>query len=345
MIERTPILISLDGEKSLELVEFEGEDRIPNRVAFGLYYTIRFVPDGETSRIVVVFGNLTRYAQPVAFGLPDLNIGSELFRIFAETRIGEHLDGLESHSELQGSGLIEIPCLSDAIRRWEPPRKPLSDEVVEEYVKAKLYHAWSFGYGPTVFSWPDFFRLGTTPSGFYRVVSLGEDTDWEIDALTEADFQFKPSRSFLSGERSRRRGNPVTPAESARIAFVDPSRLQELRAITSSKFDLRRLIALCEELNSASAANAVHAIAMLTRAIVDHVPPIFGAKTFAEVANNYPGAKSFRDSMQHLNNSARRIADAHLHVQIRPREVLPTRVQVDFSRDLDVLLSEIVRLL
>lgn len=84
---------------------------------------------------------------------------------------------------------------------------------------------------------------------------------------------------------------------------------------------------------------------MLVRAITDHVPPIFACKIFAEVANNFAGARSFRGSMQNLNVSLRNIADAHLHVQIRKSEILPTEGQVDFRADLDVLLAEVVRLL
>jgi hypothetical protein len=49
--------------------------------------------------------------------------------------------------------------------------------------------------------------------------------------------------------------------------------------------------------------------------------------------------------MANLNNSLRNIADAHLHVQIRQSEVLPTLQQVDFKADLDALLAEIVRIL
>jgi hypothetical protein len=87
------------------------------------------------------------------------------------------------------------------------------------------------------------------------------------------------------------------------------------------------------------------AVAALTRALLDHVPPIFGVASFAEVANNYRGSKSFRESMQHLEKSARNIGDAHLHTQIRRRETLPSATQVNFGNDLDVLLAEIVRLL
>ena len=86
-------------------------------------------------------------------------------------------------------------------------------------------------------------------------------------------------------------------------------------------------------------------VAMLVRAVTDHLPPVFDCKTFAEVANNYAGAKSFRGSMLHLHGSMKNIADAHLHVQVRKSETLPNEAQVDFRADLDALLAEVVRLL
>jgi hypothetical protein len=126
--------------------------------------------------------------------------------------------------------------------------------------------------------------------------------------------------------------------------FVDLSRMDELRGVTSSSFDLAKLIKLCEELNICYANECFLAVTMLTRTILDHVPPILGVSTFKEVANNY-GGKSFKNSMQHLQNSSRNIADSHLHLPIRKKESLPTRVQVNFRNDLDVLLAEIVRVL
>ena len=128
------------------------------------------------------------------------------------------------------------------------------------------------------------------------------------------------------------------------VMFVDLARIEELRTVTSSSFDLVKLIKLCEELNTCYAHDCFLAVAMLTRALVDHIPPIFGFQTFKEVANNY-GGKSFKESMQHLQNSLRNIADSHLHLPIRKKETLPSRVQVNFSNDLDVLLAEIVRFL
>ena len=127
--------------------------------------------------------------------------------------------------------------------------------------------------------------------------------------------------------------------------YVHQSRLSELLTISSNDFDLSKLVRLLEELISCHREGNYYAVIMLCRAIIDHVPPIFGAKNFNEVVSNYGGAKSFKESMERLNKSSRKIADQHLHTQIRSSETVPTITQVDFSNDLDVLLSEIVRIL
>jgi len=158
----------------------------------------------------------------------------------------------------------------------------------------------------------------------------------------------KSARAIVEGgvNHIRRKASPPSnPLPPNKAPYVDSSRLAELRFITGQAWDVRRLIGLAEELNTAYANDCHMSVAMLVRAIADHVPPIFGCKTFNEVANNYSGARSFRGSMQYLNQSLRSVADAHLHVQIRPSEVLPTGAQVDFRADLDVLLGEVVRVL
>ena len=83
---------------------------------------------------------------------------------------------------------------------------------------------------------------------------------------------------------------------------------------------------------------------MLIRGVLDHVPPVFGKRTFAEVANNV-GEKSFKESMQHLEKGARKIGDLHLHTPIRAKETLPTAQQVAFGPEMDVLLAERIRIL
>jgi hypothetical protein len=128
-------------------------------------------------------------------------------------------------------------------------------------------------------------------------------------------------------------------------SYVDPSRLEELRAVQSDMWDLKRLVRMCEELNSSYEHGSYIACSMLVRSVVDHVPPIFGFKSFAEVSSNYAGNKSFRASMSHLDRSLRNLADGNLHTHIRQTESLPTETQVRFWADLDRLLEEIVRIL
>jgi len=128
--------------------------------------------------------------------------------------------------------------------------------------------------------------------------------------------------------------------------YVDNTRIEELRKLKSSKFDLCKLLRLCEELNICYAKECFFSVAMLARAICDHVPPIFDCRSFSEFANNYKsGDKSFKECMLYLENSSRKIADSYLHGQIRKTESLSNKTQVNFSSNLDALLAEVIRVL
>jgi len=130
--------------------------------------------------------------------------------------------------------------------------------------------------------------------------------------------------------------------------YVNQIRLEELKAINNTDFDLSKLIRLCEEVNSSYENGNLLAVGALVRAVLDHIPPVFESKTFDEVANNYKSkgdSKSFKDSMTHLNSSMRKITDSFLHSQIRKSETLPNDTTIDCKRDLDKLIGEIVRVL
>jgi hypothetical protein len=64
-------------------------------------------------------------------------------------------------------------------------------------------------------------------------------------------------------------------------SFIADSRIDELRKLPSPDFDFQKLIRLCEELNSSYDNGNLYATAMLTRGVLDHVPPVFGHTTFA----------------------------------------------------------------
>ena len=129
------------------------------------------------------------------------------------------------------------------------------------------------------------------------------------------------------------------------LSLINESRIEELRQFASTQFDFTKLVRLCEEINTAYSERCYFATAMLTRGLLDHVPPLFGKNTFSEVANNYSGGgKSFREAMHHLENGARKVANAHLHMPIRKSETLPVAQQVNCSSQLDFLLAEIIRI-
>ncbi len=180
---------------------------------------------------------------------------------------------------------------------------------------------------------------------------LGENLQ---DILDELGMSHNTSYKFYSklGQKKKkisispidRRINEETYNNGQAELYISTSRINELVELESANFDLTKLIQLLHEIN-VSSINQLHlSIAMQVRAVMDHVPPMFNCKNFQEISNNYSGSKSFKKSMQSLQNSLRNVADAFLHTQIRDAEVLPTANQVDFKADLDVLLSEIVRI-
>jgi hypothetical protein len=131
-------------------------------------------------------------------------------------------------------------------------------------------------------------------------------------------------------------------ADENKPHFIDQSRIDAFRAYSGTTWDLVKLIQLCEELNQNFHGDNFYAVAYLSRALIDHVPPILGCKNFDEVANNYSGAPSFRKAMEHLNKTLKHIADYHIHKQVSPKLPVPTMTQVDFRQDLDWLLAELL---
>jgi len=167
-----------------------------------------------------------------------------------------------------------------------------------------------------------------------RTAKISNDK-WRLksDKMEEVEIEFQLN-NCLSEERPK----PVVIHDS----YIDKKRFKELK-VKNGKLDFSRLMQMLKELDRGFSNENYISVILLVRAILDHVPPIFNLNTFTEVANNY-GTKSFKESVSHLENSSRKIADSYLHTKIRSKESLPNKTQINFSNDLDVLLSEIVRI-
>ena len=172
------------------------------------------------------------------------------------------------------------------------------------------------------------------------------------DSVLGLDYNFGPvwitPKGISEIENTKEPKNQVTQTSNVppNLPFINEGRLQELKKISSkkSKFDFSKLIRLCEELNSSYSNENYYATAMLTRAIIDHVPPIFNCGIFDNVVGSYSGGRSFKGAMEKLN-SQKHISHGFLHQKIRTTESLPNANQVNCSQLLDTLLGEIVRIL
>lgn len=124
-------------------------------------------------------------------------------------------------------------------------------------------------------------------------------------------------------------------------SFIAPHIIEKLHLVGDFKFDLSKIIRFCEELNSSFNAGNFLASALLLRALIKYVPPIFGHDAFKQVVSQV--SKSRRDLFKPLDEVARGGADLHTHGLIRHKEVLPTRNQLEpFKVNLEFLLQEIL---
>jgi hypothetical protein len=124
-------------------------------------------------------------------------------------------------------------------------------------------------------------------------------------------------------------------------AFIDQETMTKLRSSKVSTFDLTKLIRFCDELNDSYRRANYLTCALLIRAIMNHVPPIFGAQTFAQVVAS--SGKSIKSVLSRLEDEARPIADLHTHMHIRQRESLPSKNQIEpYKASFEILLQEIL---
>jgi hypothetical protein len=166
-----------------------------------------------------------------------------------------------------------------------------------------------------------------------------------VSRCSEEEGCDEDGRPFLIPHKNHYPAPQVPEVATGSVAepFIETSRIAEIKALAGGQFDTSRLVQMLIELNRAYQSDSFLSCAILIRSIIDHVPPIFDSGGFSEIANNYNGGRSFRESMQNLDKSLRKIADSYLHTHIRRREIMPTKAQIAFRPDLDVLLAEIIR--
>lgn len=189
----------------------------------------------------------------------------------------------------------------------------------------------------------------------YQLNKYDDKLDWlkrTLALINDNEEEFSDnSKIYLEYEKILRNGiyqlsdkktETNTKTKSNNIEFINSERINQLKGIKNNNFDFCKLIKYCDEINFCYQNECYLAVAMLTRAKIDHIPPIFNVKNFTNVYGQN-GTQSFKDNMSHLDKSLRKIADSYLHTHIRNKEILPNITQVNFSQNIDVLLEEICR--
>ncbi len=207
----------------IELVEFEGVDRIANRDAVGYYYTIQRMPDESKSRLAVLFSGTVFYINTDAFDLPRIEDKQERFRVFAEAAIGDYLDevGLPNHTP-GGESATKIECFSQHFETWEG-RPRASDDEIDDYIKRHLLWSWRFGHAGWELELSDCLRLHRPLKFIQRLVDLGDGSDWTVKARSPHGFWLVPLQSFL--RRSRNAARTVAKRPKRRIDHKVPNQL------------------------------------------------------------------------------------------------------------------------
>jgi hypothetical protein len=86
--------------------------------------------------------------------------------------------------------------------------------------------------------------------------------------------------------------------------LIAPQVIEDLSKAKLGQFEVTKLIGYCKEINSSFYHGNVVACLLLMRTVLNHVPPVFGYKTFAEVTAK--AGKSLEDNLEHLESGLRK---------------------------------------
>lgn len=112
----------------------------------------------------------------------------------------------------------------------------------------------------------------------------------------------------------------VVPEEPLAVpGYVDELLMVDLKlALVTGGWGPDRLLALLAELNDNYARGNLYACHALLRAILDHVPPAFGQRSFDAVVNNFGWTRTDKSYMKRLADFRLQADDAlHRHISAK----------------------------
>jgi hypothetical protein len=123
--------------------------------------------------------------------------------------------------------------------------------------------------------------------------------------------------------------------------IVSSDVIRRLVAVQTAKVDTEVLVGLCREINSSWSHGNVVATALVMRAVLNYVPPVFGHETFPQVVAQSP--RTLKEAWSHLEEGLRKVADFHAHRRLGPADIFPSPAQVEpFKPQFELLLHEVL---
>jgi hypothetical protein len=123
--------------------------------------------------------------------------------------------------------------------------------------------------------------------------------------------------------------------------IVDPDLISKIEQSNGSRLNVVHLVRVLREINSSFAHGNVVGTVLLMRAVLNHVPPVFGYQSLEQVVANV--GRSLKDSYSHLEDGLRKIADFHTHKRIDQTDTYPSRAQVEpYKPQFEVLLQNVL---
>lgn len=176
----------------------------------------------------------------------------------------------------------------------------------------------------------------------YTARTVAGPTDTQIKQIRAALDEFNNKGNHLTQEDIVELIKTHTGQDPEKTDYIPNETLAQLENIQSDKFDLSKLIQLCKELNIAWKTNSHYLTIFAVRAIVDHVPPIFGFNTFKEVCNNFGPPtkyKSFKSVTSRLKDVGKEVGNIAIHDPIKKTVPVISSQEVDFRIELITLLN------
>lgn len=193
---------------------------------------------------------------------------------------------------------------------------------------------WSFGLTRTVLR----FR-GVETVEEYVARQCAFAAEWAAETLPAAPF---PHRGWFPAPHPE--AAPAT--EQAAEPYIEPGLLEDLeKAGAATKWNLDKLLGLTRELNAAVAARHPYTCQALTRAIMDHIPPAFGQKTFGGVISGHAWSADADKSRAKLLSENRFTANDAMHRQMHTDRSLIGMGDVPPRAQLQAVLRELLLVL